>query len=180
MSFSLQDFASYSREKSKNVWYYSATPTENLVCPHSNCNSINLTPDLYFDPVIYTVVDNEPAIVTFHRTYYKCKSCGYRFKPSDSDLCPECFTARDDIGCESFGDGHGAHTHFKDAAGSDDFSAEQLREESRLTGAEMAEEFADFTDSVRRSLSSETPPNTYRKAPQSPWRPESAFLPPPV
>ncbi|MCR5121007.1 MAG: hypothetical protein K6B74_01150 [Ruminococcus sp.] len=99
---------------------------------------------------------------------YKCKSCGYRFKPSDSDLCPECFTARDDIGCESFGDGHGAHTHFKDAAGSDDFIAEQLREESRLTGAEMAEEFADFTDSVRRSLSSETPPNTYRKAPQSP------------
>lgn len=79
MSFSLQDFASYSREKSKNVWYYSATPTENLVCPHSNCNSINLTPDLYFDPVIYTVVDNEPAIVTFHRTYYKCKSCGKYF-----------------------------------------------------------------------------------------------------
>lgn len=32
----------------------------------------------------------------------KCKHCGYVFKKTDSDLCPECFTARDDVDCMDF------------------------------------------------------------------------------
>lgn len=39
---------------------------------------------------------------------YKCKVCGYRFKSSDDDLCPQCFTARDDVKCsDSPGHSHG-------------------------------------------------------------------------
>ena len=30
---------------------------------------------------------------------YRCKVCGYKFKSGDDDLCPQCFTARDDINC---------------------------------------------------------------------------------
>lgn len=93
---------------------------------------------------------------------YKCKGCGYRFKPSDSDLCPECFTARDDIGCGSFGDGGSSHTHLKDNADGDDFIAKQLREEARLTRDEFSEEISTFTDGLRRSFGDETPPNTFQ------------------
>lgn len=59
---------------------------------------------------------------------YKCKTCGYRFKSDDSDLCPECFTARDDIGCETFEQ----HSHGKFTTASveaDDFITEQLKSE---------------------------------------------------
>lgn len=60
---------------------------------------------------------------------YKCKTCGYKFKKSDSDLCPECFTARDDIDCGFF---EKKHTHFKDSYNeSNDFLSEQLREERK-------------------------------------------------
>lgn len=60
---------------------------------------------------------------------YRCKTCGYRFKSGDSDLCPECFTARDDIGCETFDK---KHTHFKDSyKESNDFLEDQLKEESK-------------------------------------------------
>ncbi len=38
---------------------------------------------------------------------YRCKICGYKFKSTDDDLCPQCFTARDDVKCT---DGIG-HTH---------------------------------------------------------------------
>lgn len=59
---------------------------------------------------------------------YKCKTCGYRFKSDDSDLCPECFTARDDIGCKTFEQ----HSHGKFTTASvedDDFITEQLKSE---------------------------------------------------
>lgn len=93
---------------------------------------------------------------------YKCKSCGYRFKPSDSDLCPECFTARDDISCFDIGDGKGRHNHFKDSADGGDFIAQQLREEARMSGDELREQISGYTDGIRRSFNrQETPPNTY-------------------
>ena len=94
---------------------------------------------------------------------YRCKSCGYRFKPSDSDLCPECFTARDDISCLDFSDGGRAHSHgrFEDADSGDDFLARQIREESRLSGDELLEELREYTDAARRSFGNEIPPNTY-------------------
>ncbi|MBR6044661.1 MAG: hypothetical protein IKP47_03390 [Ruminococcus sp.] len=39
----------------------------------------------------------------------KCRICGYRFK-SGEDICPECFTARDDdISCDQFS--HDEHSH---------------------------------------------------------------------
>ncbi len=93
---------------------------------------------------------------------YKCKTCGYVFKKSDSDLCPECFTARDDIDCFSFGE---QHNHFKDTSDEkDSFIAEQLRQETSATPEELGEKFRDMTDSFKRSFSQDTPPNTYQKA----------------
>ena len=42
----------------------------------------------------------------------KCKICGYRFKSRDEEICPECFTAReDDISCERYSGKD--HTHRK-------------------------------------------------------------------
>ena len=42
----------------------------------------------------------------------KCKICGYRFKSKDEEICPECFTAReDDISCARYSGK--AHTHRK-------------------------------------------------------------------
>lgn len=59
---------------------------------------------------------------------YRCKSCGYRFKKNDSDLCPECFTARDDIGCTTFEE---EHSHGFDASSSErnSFIEDQLKDE---------------------------------------------------
>ena len=58
---------------------------------------------------------------------YRCKCCGYIFKSSDSDLCPECFTARDDTKCSDMERGH---THFKERSKEkNDFLDDQLREE---------------------------------------------------
>ena len=112
---------------------------------------------------------------------YKCKSCGYRFKASDSDLCPECFTARDDISCTDIG-GETFHNHFKDSAGGDDFIARQMREESRLSGDELLEQISGITDSVKRGISrNEIPPNTYQRTPQPqrvPYTPQNKpFVP---
>ena len=104
---------------------------------------------------------------------YRCKCCGYWFRHSDSDLCPECFTARDDISCLDFSDGGKAHSHgrFEDADSGDDFLARQIREESRLSGDELLEEMRGYTDAARRSFGSETPPNTYAN---SSYRPNTA------
>lgn len=63
---------------------------------------------------------------------YKCKVCGYKFKSSDSDLCPECFTARDDINCTDI-DGH---THKKDMPrrpDEEDFLYKQIMEEKDIS-----------------------------------------------
>ncbi len=63
---------------------------------------------------------------------YKCKVCGYKFKSSDSDLCPECFTARDDINCTDI-DGH---THTKDMPrrpDEEDFLYKQIMEEKDIS-----------------------------------------------
>lgn len=57
---------------------------------------------------------------------YRCKVCGYKFKSTDDDLCPQCFTARDDVKCT---DGAG-HTHgFDTSAERNSFiEEEKLRE----------------------------------------------------
>ena len=61
---------------------------------------------------------------------YRCKSCGYKFKKTDSDLCPECFTARDDISCTAFDE---EHSHSFDASSSErnSFIEDQLKDERK-------------------------------------------------
>ena len=109
---------------------------------------------------------------------YRCKSCGYWFRSSDSDLCPECFTARDDISCLNYSDGGSAHSHgvFSDSDSGDDFLARQIREESRLSGDELLEELREYSDSARRRVGSVTPPNTYSRpsAPTVSYQPRTA------
>lgn len=64
----------------------------------------------------------------------KCKICGYRFKSKDEEICPECFTAReDDISCARYSGKD--HTHRKTTyAGDfmetgDSFVQKELRQE---------------------------------------------------
>ncbi len=113
---------------------------------------------------------------------YKCKSCGYRFKPSDADLCPECFTARDDISCGNFADGAfgQSHNHFKDSAGGDDFIARQLREENKRSGDELAEEIRSITDGIKRNFSGTVPPNTYQRPQQNTYQQNNYRQVPPI
>lgn len=102
---------------------------------------------------------------------YKCKTCGYVFKKSDSDLCPECFTARDDISCFDAGENH---NHFKETdSGEDSFIQEQMRQEAAATPEEISEKIHGVTDSFKRNFSEDTPPNTYAKTPQQQTPPPS-------
>lgn len=56
---------------------------------------------------------------------YKCKHCGYIFKKTDSDLCPECFTSRDDVDCTDF---EKYHSHGKETySGSYDLPGQKPR-----------------------------------------------------
>ena len=109
---------------------------------------------------------------------YRCKSCGYRFKSSDSDLCPECFTARDDITCFGQSDGSARHNHIKDSTKGSDFIAEQMREEARLSGDELREQMSSYTDSIKRGINrNEIPPNTFQRtytAPRAAYTPQSS------
>lgn len=78
---------------------------------------------------------------------YRCKCCGYIFKSSDSDLCPECFTARDDTKCSDMERGH---THFKERSKEkNDFLDDQLREERKAAKEDFGEDYNIRDDSAK-------------------------------
>ncbi len=89
----------------------------------------------------------------------KCRICGYRFKDGE-DICPECFTARDDdISCEQFGNDE--HTH------SDGFSTthdsdiyDEFRERS-FVDEQRTDEANDPIPSSTYGGKQGTPPPTY-------------------
>lgn len=77
---------------------------------------------------------------------YKCRFCGYRFKDKDEQICPECFTAREeDISCGAFSEDD--HSHY--------FSVSDLeREESFFSKNDtFKEERNEFLDDERRNES---------------------------
>ena len=62
----------------------------------------------------------------------KCKICGYRFKSRDEEICPECFTAReDDITCARYsGSEHSHHSSY--SSGLRDNTESFVQKELRL------------------------------------------------
>ena len=90
---------------------------------------------------------------------YRCKCCGYIFKSSDSDLCPECFTARDDTKCSDMERGH---THFKERSKEkNDFLDDQLREERKAAKEDFGEDYNIRDDSARKSRYTQNYTGTY-------------------
>ena len=100
---------------------------------------------------------------------YKCKNCGYIFKKTDSDLCPECFTAREDIECTDFDE---EHDHDKDeltepeneemTEAEKDFAEQEIHSETAARSKEeIQERAADIMDSLKRRFSDDIPPNTF-------------------
>ncbi|MGN0632699.1 MAG: hypothetical protein ACI4JW_02410 [Oscillospiraceae bacterium] len=89
---------------------------------------------------------------------YRCKTCGYRFKKNDSDLCPECFTARDDIGCTTFEE---KHTHGFDASSSEknSFIEDQLKDEKSSVNSKI-EKYA-AKENFRKASSSGSANSSY-------------------
>ncbi len=61
---------------------------------------------------------------------YKCKVCGYRFKSSDKYVCPECFTARDDMNFDAYVDSN-AYNEEIGREVENDFITNEIREEQR-------------------------------------------------
>lgn len=81
----------------------------------------------------------------------KCKICGYRFKSRDEEICPECFTAReDDITCARYSGSE--HSHLSSySSGLRDNSESFVQKELRL---ERNNQFAreNFGDRARAGL----------------------------
>ena len=89
----------------------------------------------------------------------KCRICGYRFRDNE-DICPECFTARDDdISCEQFG--RDEHSH--DAGFSTTESSDVYREfsEKSFVDEQRKEEANDPIPSATYGGKQGTPPPTY-------------------
>lgn len=83
---------------------------------------------------------------------YRCKFCGYRFKDRDEQVCPECFTAReDDISCGVLGEDEHSHGFYDERYGSSsafakndtfrDGSADFLRNERRSENRTQASHY---------------------------------------
>ena len=90
---------------------------------------------------------------------YRCKCCGYIFKSSDSDLCPECFTARDDTKCSDMERGH---THFKERSKEkNDFLDDQIREERKAAKEDFGEDHNIRDDSAKNSRYTQNYTGTY-------------------
>ncbi len=95
---------------------------------------------------------------------YRCKCCGYIFKSSDSDLCPECFTARDDTKCS---DAERGHTHFKERSKEkSDFLDDQLRAERKAAKEDFGEDYNIRDDSARKSSFNQSYTGTYNAGAQ--------------
>ena len=90
---------------------------------------------------------------------YKCRICGHRFS-SDEDICPECFTARDDdIGCEQFG--HDEHTHGSGLSTAEDSDVYDEFRERSFIDEQRSEEANDPIPSATYGGRMGTPPPTY-------------------
>ena len=93
----------------------------------------------------------------------KCRICGYRFKGNE-DICPECFTAReDDIGCDQFSNEE--HTHSQGYPASSD--------------NDIYEEFSErsFVDQQRRDETQDPIPSATYDQRQAP-PPANSYTPP--
>lgn len=89
----------------------------------------------------------------------KCRICGYRFKGNE-DICPECFTARDDdISCRQFEDDD--HTH--GSGFSTDHESDMYSEfrESSFVDEQKREEAQDPIPNSTYGGKFGTPPPTY-------------------
>ena len=114
---------------------------------------------------------------------YRCKVCGYKFKSTDDDLCPQCFTARDDVKCT---DGIG-HTHGFDTSKERNsfLEEEELREKipsvSELSGQahraadELSKKYQTYrNDQHKMSGSSRTSGTSgYTRQQRSPYQSSS-------
>ena len=101
----------------------------------------------------------------------KCRICGYRFKAGE-DICPECFTARDDdISCSQFSEEE--HTHsggFSTTENSDIY--DEFREKSFIDD-QRKDEANDPIPTATYGGKMGTPPPTY--ASQSYNNPQNSF-----
>lgn len=113
----------------------------------------------------------------------KCRICGYRFKSNDEEICPECFTAReDDISCNSYSDDVHNHndnyyterTRFDNTTynvnetfdeGGSTFVENERRDEKHNSFANKAQQQA--TGNTNNTFQSQ-PPNTTRSTYSSP------------
>ncbi|MBR3665591.1 MAG: hypothetical protein IKN66_00305 [Ruminococcus sp.] len=89
----------------------------------------------------------------------KCRICGYRFHGNE-DICPECFTAReDDISCAQFGGED--HSHNLGNAQSSDSDIFQEFKEKSFIDEQRSDEANDPIPSSTYGGSQGTPPPTY-------------------
>ena len=102
----------------------------------------------------------------------KCRICGYRFHAGE-DICPECFTARDDdISCEQFGQDE--HTHspgFSTTESSDVY--DEFKERSFID-EQRSEEAHDPIPSATYGGRQGTPPPTYAQQSYQQSRPQQS------
>lgn len=78
---------------------------------------------------------------------YKCKVCGYKFKKGDDDLCPQCFTARDDVHCFD----EPGHSHAKDFSSErNNFLDEEKFRESVPTSQELSGQVHKAADELKK------------------------------
>lgn len=89
----------------------------------------------------------------------KCRICGYRFRDNE-DICPECFTARDDdISCEQFG--RDEHTHGSGMSTTEDSDVYDEYRERSFIDEQRSEEAKDPIPSSTYGGRQGTPPPTY-------------------
>lgn len=89
----------------------------------------------------------------------KCRICGYRFH-SNEDICPECFTARDDdISCEQFGKDE--HTHGAGFSTTESTDMYNEFKERSFVDEQRSEEANDPIPSATYGGRQGTPPPTY-------------------
>ena len=89
----------------------------------------------------------------------KCRICGYRFHDNE-DICPECFTARDDdISCEQFSETD--HTHSSGFSTAEDSDIYDEFKERDFIDEQRSDEARDPIPSATYGGKQGTPPPTY-------------------
>lgn len=90
----------------------------------------------------------------------KCKVCGYKFKSSDENICPECFTSReDDISCSRYTDDLHSHScgYNSDNSNTNNLGNDIFEEFERKEKSFIDEQRRDETDNP-------IPSSTYSKS----------------